>query len=148
MHLRLAALAGLAILGAAAPAAAGDRLYHRQDGDLILTDFEGKTYWEVQAMCAGFHRATAAYWLDRGRRDRARLEQIASAQATNRVVVQLQRDRGAMERSEAIRLAAPSEQVGWRVTHAALAKDGADQDGEWNFWRNFCVEADRAFFKQ
>jgi hypothetical protein len=148
MMMRLAALASLAILGAAAPAAAADRIYDRREGELILADFHGKTYWEVQALCAGFHRATAAYWLDRGKRDKARLEQIASAQATNRVVVQLQRDRGFMERSEAVSLAAPSEQVGWRLTRAALAKDGADEDGEWNFWRNFCVEADRAFFKQ
>jgi hypothetical protein len=148
MTFRLAALAVIATLTVATPSAAADRLYDRHDGDLILTDFEGKTYWEVQAMCAGFHRATAAYWLDRGKRDRARLEQIASAQATNRVVLQLRRDRGPMERNEAILLAAPSEQVGWRVTRAALSKDGVDQDGEWNFWRNFCVEADRAFFKQ
>jgi hypothetical protein len=148
MIARLLAFASLAILGAATPAAASDRIYDRRDGDLILTDFQGKAYWEVQAMCAGFHRATAAYWLDRGRRDRARLEQIASAQATNRVVVQLQRDRGAIDRSDAILMAAPSEQVGWRMTHAALAKDGDGPDGEWNFWRNFCFEADRAFFKQ
>lgn len=148
MIVRLAVLAGLAILAVAPPAGAADRLYDRHDGELILTDFHGKTYWEVQAMCAGFHRATAAYWLERDKRDKARLEQIASAQATNRVVLQLQRDRGTMARSEAVQLAAPSEQVGWRLTLAALAKDGADQDGEWNFWRNFCVEADRAFFKQ
>lgn len=148
MIVRLAALAGLAFLGVAGPATAADRIYDRHDGDLILADFQGKTYWEVQALCAGFHRATAAYWLGQGKRDKARLEQIASAQATNRVVLQLQRDRGSMARSDAIRLAAPSEQVGWRVTHAALTKDGVDQDGEWNFWRNFCVEADRAFFKQ
>jgi hypothetical protein len=133
---------------AATPAVAADRIYDRHDGDLILTDFDGKTYWEVQAMCAGFHRATASYWLDRGRSDRSRLEQIAAAQATNRVVLQLRRDRGLEDRAEAISLAAPSEQVGLRITRKALAKDGVDQDGQWAFWRNVCVKADKAWFKQ
>lgn len=148
MTARLACLAGLVVLGLAVPAVAGDRLYDRRAGDLILTDFHGKTHWEVQAMCAGFHRATAAYWSEKGKRDRARREQVASAQATNRVVLQLQRDRGQIARNEAIELAAPSEQVGWRLTQSALAKDGPDEDGEWNFWRSFCVQADQAYFSQ
>ena len=146
--LRRMILAGVIVLGMGAQALAADRLYDRHDGDLILSDFEGKTYWEVQAMCAGFHRATASYWDGRGKTQKARLEQISAAQATNRVVLQLRRDRGINDRSEAIRLAAASEQVGWRVTSEALAKDDADQDGEWAFWRSFCVKADAAFFAQ
>jgi hypothetical protein len=148
MNLRLATLAGVVVLGLAAHADAADRIYDRRQGDLILTDFHGKAFWEVQAMCAGFHRATAAYWMDRGSTGQARSEKVASAQATNRVVLQLRRDRGITDRSEAVRLAAASEQVGWRATRKALDKDGADQDGEWNFWRSFCVQADQAFFAQ
>ena len=37
---------------------------------------------------------------------------------------------------------------GWRTTNTALEKDGTDRDGQWNFWRNVCVEADRVFFAQ
>lgn len=38
-------------------------------------------------MCAGFHRATASWWVAKGKPDRARAEQVASARATNRVVL-------------------------------------------------------------
>ena len=142
----MAALAVLSLLAAAQPAAGADRIYDRRFGSLILYDFDGRAIWELQAMCAGFHRATAAYWVERGRSDRARAARVASAQATNRVVLQLKRDRGIDSRNEAIRLAAASEQVGWRITRAALDKDDTSEDGQWNYWRSFCTEADRAFF--
>lgn len=140
-------MSAMAVAASATPSPAADRIYERREGDLILTGFDGKTHWEVQAMCAGFHRATASWWVAKGKPDRARAEQVASARATNRVVLQLRRDRGLNDRSEAINLAAASEQVGWRVTQTALAKDGTDVDGEWNFWRSFCVRADQAFFR-
>lgn len=147
MKALLIGAAVIAIAACATSSSAADRIYDHREGDLILTGFTGKTYWEVQAMCAGFHRATASWWTEKGRQDRARSEQIASAQATNRVVLQLRRDRGLADRNEAIRLAAASEQVGWRLTRTALEKDGVDVDGEWNFWRSFCVRADQAFFR-
>jgi len=140
------ALAALLAVAGAQPATAADRTYDRRFGSLILYDFDGRAIWELQAMCAGFHRATASYWSERGRRDRARAAEVASAQATNRVVQQLKRDRGIDSRNEAIRLAAASEQVGWRVTRKALAKDDTSEDGQWNYWRSFCTEADRVFF--
>ena len=148
MHRRLLTLASGAALSVATPALPADAVFDRRAGDLILHDFHGRPIWELQAMCAGFHRATAAYWTDKGRQDRARKAKVASAQATNRVVVQLRRDRQITVRDEAIRLAAAYEQVGWRVTRTALAKDGVDEDGQWNFWRSACDEVDRAFFAQ
>lgn len=146
MRFRTVMLAGLVALASTQASSAADAAYDRRFGDLILHDFDGKAIWELQAMCAGYHRATAAYWTAEGRRDRARAAQVASAQATNRVVDQLSRDRGLTDRNEAIRLAAASEQVGVRVTQAALAKDRTSVDGQWNFWRTACMQADRAFF--
>lgn len=148
MHRQLLTLASVAALGAATPALPADATFDRRAGDLILHDFHGRPIWELQAMCAGFHRATAAYWTERDRPDRARRAKVASAQATNRVVVQLRRDRQIALRDDAIRLAAAYEQVGWRVTQTALTKDGVDEDGQWNFWRSACDEVDRAFFAQ
>ncbi len=138
--------AALSLAAAAQPASGADTVFKATYKDLMLEDFDGRAIWELQAMCAGFHRATAAYWTGKGRRDRAREAQVASARATNRVVHQLKRDRALGDRNEAIELAAPSEQVGWRITNEALAKDGVSQDGQWNFWRSACIEVDRAFF--
>ncbi|HYE43757.1 MAG TPA: hypothetical protein VEA15_10225 [Caulobacteraceae bacterium] len=148
MHRRFLTCAAACALALAAPAAAADATFDRKAGDLILHDFHGRPIWELQAMCAGFHRATAAYWTGKARPDRARKAKVSSAQATNRVVVQLRRDRQITDRNEAVRFAAASEQVGWRVTGRALAKDGTDEDGQWSFWRSACDEVDRAFFAQ
>jgi len=145
-HMTLA-LAGVLALASVSPAAAEDALYDKRFGSLILADFHGKAIWELQAMCAGYHRATASYFSEQGKRDLARRAEVASAQATNRVALQLKHDRG-LSRAEAIRLAAAYEQVGVRVTQRALAKDGHDQDGQWNYWKSFCADADRVFFAQ
>ena len=63
----LRALACAALIAAAAtPAQAGDLLFRAEDGEAILSNFDGRPYWELQAFCAGFHGATANYYDRRG----------------------------------------------------------------------------------
>lgn len=148
MRSHLAALSIVVAIGASGPASAGDRIFHNTDDESILTDFDGRAVWELQAMCAGHHRATAAYWKGRGKSERAHEARAASARATNDVVTQLRRDRAITDRNEAIRTAAAVEQVGYRLTEAALARDGVSPDGRWNFWRSVCLAAKRVYQAQ
>ena len=148
MKARVTALALALALTAVGPSAAGDRIFHNTDEESILTDFDGRAVWELQALCAGHHRATAAYWNGRGRKDRSRTAQLSSARTTDEVVAQLRRDRGITDRSEAINTAAPAEQVGYRVTEQALARDGVAPQGRWNFWRSVCIAAKRVYQAQ
>ena len=147
MTTRLCAVVLASALALSGAAAAGDRLFVNTDDESILTDFDGRAVWELQAMCAGHHRATAAYWQGRGRADRARTARISSARATDDVVAQLRRDRNITDRGEAIQSAASYEQVGYRVTEQALARDGVSPDGRWNFWRSVCIAARRVYLQ-
>jgi hypothetical protein len=128
---------------AAGSAGAADLVYRNSDSASILTDFDGRAVWELEALCAGHYRATAAYWTARGKADRARAARVQSAAATNDVVSQLERDRGITDRNEALHVGAPVEQVGFRVTEKALARDAVSPDGEWNYWRSVCKAANR-----
>lgn len=147
MKSRFTVLMVAAALAAGGPAAAADRLFQNTDDESILTDFDGRAVWELQAMCAGHHRATADYWKGRARAERARAAQLSSAQATDDVVAQLRRDRAIADRDQAIGTAASYEQVGYRLTQQALARDGVSPDGRWNFWRSVCVAARRVYLQ-
>lgn len=148
MTTRVSAVVLASALALSGVAAAGDRLFVNTDDESILTDFDGRAMWELQAICAGHHRATAAYWQSRGRGDRADAARAQAAATTDDVVAQLRSDRGLTDRNEAVRTAAAVEQVGYRATQKALARDGVSPDGRWNFWRSVCVAAKRAYRAQ
>lgn len=148
MRTRLYAAVLAFALALSGVADAGDRLFVNVDDKSILSDFDGRAVWELQAMCAGHYRATAAYWSTRGRAERSRAARLQAAAATDDVVAQLRIDRGLTDRNEAIRTAAAVEQVGFRASEKALARDGVSPDGRWNFWRSVCLAAKRVYQAQ
>jgi len=139
-----AALIAPMLLGAATPALAGDLLFHADDGEAILANFDGRPYWELQAYCAGFHGATANYWDKKGESDKARASEAAGVSALNDAVKQLMRDRG-VTAAAAEKTAAPVVTIGGRTTAESLRADGMVSSGRWNYWRSFCIDARAAY---
>ena len=141
----LRALASAALIAAAAtPALASDLLFHAEDGEAILANFDGRPYWELQAYCAGFHGATANYFDKRGDRSKAAASEAAGVAALNDAVRQLMRDRG-LSAADAEKAATPVVQIGGRTTAESLREDGTLSSGKWNYWRSFCIDAKAAY---
>lgn len=138
-----ASIAGM-LASAATPAAAGDLLFNADDGEVILSTFDGRPYWELQAFCAGFHGATANYYDQKGDASRAQAHESSGVSALNDAVGQLRRDRGISE-AEALRVAQGVVTVGGRNTAQELRADGTASHGRWNYWRSFCIDAKAAF---
>ena len=138
-----ASIAGM-IASSATPAAAGDLLFHAQDGEAILATFDGRPYWELQAFCAGFHGATANYFDKRGDANRAKAHENSGVAALSDAVGQLRRDRGVSE-ADAVRIAQGVVTVGGRKTAEELNSGGTASSGRWNYWRSFCIDANTAF---
>lgn len=138
-----ASIAGM-LASAATPAAAGDLLFNADDGEAILSNFDGRPYWELQAFCAGFHGATANYFDKKGDATRAQAHENSGVSALNDAVGQLRRDRGISE-AEAIRVAQGVVTVGGRTTAEHLRDNGTIPNGRWNYWRSFCIDAKTAF---
>jgi hypothetical protein len=133
-----------AIAAAAGPALAADLLFHAGDGEEILANFDGKPYWELQAMCAGHHGATANYFARQGERAKASASEAAGVAALNDAVRQIRHDRN-LDEAAATKVAEPIVQVGGRATAEALRTEGTRADGRWNYWRSFCIDAGTAF---
>ena len=141
----LRALASAALIAAAAtPALASDLLFHAEDGEAILANFDGRPYWELQAYGAGFHGATANYFDKRGDRSKAAASEAAGVAALNDAVRQLMRDRG-LSAADAEKAATPVVQIGGRTTAESLREDGTLSSGKWNYWRSFCIDAKAAY---
>jgi len=134
----------IAMLGAAAPAMAADLLFRAEGQPEILSTFDGRPYWEMQAYCAGFHGATANFWAKSGDAAKAKASESAGVAAFTRAVGQIRRDRGVTE-TAATQLAEGAVRVGGRITTDALKKEGAGP--QWNYWRSFCIDADAAYAK-
>lgn len=143
----LRALASAALIAAAAtPALAGDLLFQAEDGEAILSNFDGRPYWELQAYCAGFHGATANWFDKKGQVDKAKASEAAGVAALTDAVRQLMRDRG-LSAGDAEKAAAPVVTIGGRTTAESLRADGMISSGRWNYWRSFCIDAKAAFVR-
>jgi hypothetical protein len=143
----LRALACTALIAAAAsPALAGDLMFHAEDGEAILSNFDGRPYWELQAFCAGFHGASANYFDRKGQGDKAKAHETSGVSALNDAVRQLRRDRG-VSAADATSIAEPVLTLGGRKTAEALRNDGTVSNGRWNYWRSFCIDAKAAFVR-
>jgi len=141
----LRAIAAAALIAAAAtPASAADLMFHAEDGEAILANFDGRPYWELQAYCAGFHGATANWYDEKGKGPEAKASEAAGVSALNDAVKQLMRDRG-ISAADAEKAAAPVVQIGGRTTAQTLRADGMISSGRWNYWRSFCIDAKAAF---
>ena len=141
----LRALVSAALIAAVStPALAADLLFHAEDGEAILSNFDGRPYWELQAYCAGFHGATANYWDKKGEAAKAQASEAAGVAALNDAVRQLMRDRG-LSAANAEKAAAPVVTIGGRTTAESLRSDGTISSGRWNYWRSFCIDAKAAF---
>ncbi len=136
----------VATAGAAPAAAAADLIFTKDQGEEILSTFDGKPWWQMQAYCAGFHGATANYFDRQGERSRAKAAEAAGVDALNTAVRQLMRDRG-VSAAEATKLAESAVQVGGRTTAQALNQDGTASFGQWNYWRSFCIDAKAAYVR-
>lgn len=134
------------IAAAATPAMAGDTLFHAEDGEEILANFDGRPYWELQAFCAGYHGATANHWDKKGESAKAQASEAAGVAALNDAIRQLMRDRG-VSAPEAEKTAAGVVTIGGRTTAESLRESGTLSSGRWNYWRSFCIDAKAAFVR-
>lgn len=141
-----AAVCSIAMLAAAAPAMAGDLLFQKDQGEEILSSFDGRPWWQMQAYCAGYHGATANYWAERGEAAKARASEAAGVDALNSAVSQLMRDRR-IDNAAATKLAEETVVVGGRTTAQALRAGGTVSNGRWNYWRSFCIDAKAAYIR-
>ena len=132
------------LLSAASPALAADQIFHPAENEVILETFDGRAFWELQAVCAGYHGATANYFASRGDTAKANASEAAGVKAFAAAVRQIRHDRG-VDAPAATKLAEPIVQVGGRVTAKGLREDGMAANGQWNYWRSFCIDADVAF---
>ena len=132
------------VLAAASPALAADQIFHPEENEVILETFDGRAYWELQAMCAGYHGATANYLARRGDSVGAGASEAAGVAAFDDAVRLIRHDRG-VDANAATKLAEPVVQVGGRVTAKGLRQDGMAVNGQWNYWRSFCLDAKVAF---
>jgi hypothetical protein len=133
-----------ALLAAASPAIAADQLFHAEDGPEILSTFDGKPVWQLQAMCAGFHGATANYWDKRGESAKAKASELAGVAALTDAVQKIERDRKVSE-TEAVAAANEIVTVGGKAVTEMLRVDGTSTTGRWNYWRSFCMDASDTF---
>jgi hypothetical protein len=141
--LRMLALATM-VLAAAGPALAADQIYHKADGPVILDTFDGKPIWELQAVCAGFHGATANYYQRHGDTAAARASEAAGVMAFDEAVAKIRRDRDLSE-ADAAKVATPVVTHGGRSFAQALRRQGMDDQSRWNYWRSFCGDAQDTF---
>lgn len=132
------------LLAAASPALAADQIFHPEESEVILETFDGRAYWELQAICAGHHGATANYFARQGERAKASAAEAAGVAAFDAAVRQIRHDRG-IDANAATKLAEPVVQVGGRVTARGLRENGLASNGQWNYWRSFCIDANIAF---
>ena len=132
------------MLAAASPALAADQIFHPEENEVILDSFDGRAYWELQAICAGHHGATANYFARRGESARASASEAAGVAAFDDAVRQIRADRG-IDANAATRIAEPIVQVGGRLTAKGLREDDLASGGQWNYWRSFCIDAKTAF---
>lgn len=132
------------LVAAASPALAADQIFHAEDNEVILDSFDGRAFWELQAICAGHHGATANFLARRGETARASAAEAAGVAAFDDAVRQIRADRG-IGANDATKIAEPVVQVGGRVSARALRADGMATNGQWNYWRSFCLDAKVAF---
>lgn len=144
--LRTLAMAAM-LLAAASPALAAEQIFHETDGPEILSDFDGKPIWQLQAVCAGFHGATANYYARTREPAKASASEAAGLAALNQAVAKIRRDRG-LDEAAATRVAEPIVTVGGRAIAEILREDGIPASGvagRWNYWRSFCIDAKDTF---
>jgi len=146
--LRTLACALVALAVAAGPALATEQLFHKADGPEILSDFDGKPLWQLQAVCAGFHGATANYYQRNGEAAKASASEAAGVAALNDAVAKIRRDRN-LDDAAATKVAEPIVTVGGRAIAEILRTDGVPSNGSgrWNYWRSFCIDAKATFNK-
>jgi len=144
---RMRALAcALALAASVTPAVAGDLLFRKEQGPLILENFDGRPFWELQAYCAGVHGASANWFARKGETDKVQGYERAGVEALNDAVRQLQRDRK-VSADAATKLVEPVVQMGGRRAAEALRISGTVNDGQWNYWRSFCADAKAAYVR-
>ena len=144
--LRTLALAAM-LLAAASPALAAEQIFHEADGPEILSDFDGKPIWQLQAVCAGFHGATANYWARNRDPAKASASEAAGVAALDQAIAKIRRDRG-LDEAAATRMANSIVTVGGRAIAEILREDGipsSSAGGRWNYWRSFCIDAKDTF---
>lgn len=132
------------MLAAAGPALAADQIFHPEENEVILDTFDGHPYWELQAVCAGHYGATANYFAKLGDAAKASAAEAAGVAALDAAVDLISHDRG-IDTNAATRIAEPIVQAGGRMTAKALREEGTGDQGRWNYWRSFCIDAKVAF---
>ena len=144
--LRTLACAMAALAVAAGPALAAEQLFNKGDGPEILSDFDGKPLWELQAVCAGFHGATANSYQRNGDAAKASASEAAGVAALNDAVAKIRHDRS-LDEAAATRVAEPIVTTGGRAIAEILRADGASvrPDSRWNYWRSLCIDARSTF---
>ncbi|MBX7247933.1 MAG: hypothetical protein K1X35_02665 [Caulobacteraceae bacterium] len=142
----LRVLACVAAIVAAGPAAAAEQVFHADDGPEILSTFDGKPLWQLQAMCAGFHGATANYYARVGETAKAKASEAAGLAALNDAVDKIEHDRNVTEK-EAMQTANQVVTVGGRAVAEMLRIEGTAPTGRWNYWRSFCIDARDTFHR-
>ena len=97
------------LLAAASPALAADQIFHPEESEVILETFDGRAYWELQAICAGHHGATANYFARQGERAKAEQKDMRDANTIRRDGAQARDDARARDAGERLR-----DDDGWR----------------------------------
>ena len=145
--LRALGLASM-IVAAATPALAAEQIFHKGDGPEILSEFDGKPLWQLQAVCAGFHGATANYYARMGETAAAKAAEAAGVAALNDAVIKIRRDRS-LNQADAEKVAQSIVVIGGRATAQILRSDGigTGPGNRWNYWRSFCIDAKDTFHR-